>query len=212
MKSESALIIAGGEPVEADLLSRLDEPAWVVAADSGLDQAHSLGITPDLVIGDMDSVTAGALARAAEAGTVVERYPVDKDATDLELAIGAAVRAGYPRGTIIGGTGGRLAHTLANAMLLLDDRAITLEWRTRRATIAAIRSGESRIFRRIDGDLLSVIAIGTTATCTSAGLRWPLTGIAIAAGSTRGVSNEIVSDEAQISVSGGQVLTVQERI
>lgn len=212
MKSASALIIAGGAPVEADFLARLDEPAWVVAADSGLDQAYSLGITPDLVVGDMDSVTSEALARATATGVLIERYPIDKDATDLELAIAAAVRAGYTRGTIIGGTGGRMAHTLANAMLLLDDHGIALEWRTRRSIITGIQAGASRTFRRSEGNLLSVIAVGATATCTSSGLRWPLDGIPMAAGSTRGVSNEIVSDEAQITVSGGQVLTVQERI
>lgn len=211
MKSESALIIAGGEPVPADVLARLDQPAWVVAADSGLDQAYGLGITPDLVVGDMDSVTPEALARATAAGVLIERHPVDKDATDLELAIAAAVRAGFAHGTIIGGTGGRIAHTLANAMLMLDDHAIALEWRTPQATIAAVHAGASRTFRRSDGELLSVIAIGTTAACASTGLRWPLEGVPVAADSTRGVSNEIVSDEAQITVNGGQVLTIQER-
>ena len=55
-----ALIVAGGNPVKTAVLSHLDEPSWVVAADSGLDQAYRLGISPDLVVGDMDSVTPGS--------------------------------------------------------------------------------------------------------------------------------------------------------
>jgi thiamine pyrophosphokinase len=206
-----ALIVAGGEPIAANLLTRLAEPAWVVAADSGLDQAFRLGIEPDLVVGDMDSVTTEALQRAAAAGVAIERHPVAKDATDLELAIAAAMRAGFTRATIIGGTGGRMAHTLANAMILLGDRPIELEWLTGEAIIVPLRAGERRSYRRVDGELLSVVAVGGAATCTATGLRWPLDGITIDAGSTRGVSNEIVADEAQVLVEGGHILTVQER-
>ena len=126
-KPEWALIIAGGNPVKQDVALRLDVPDWVIAADSGLDQAFRLGISPDLVIGDMDSVTAEALARAEATGVTIERHPVDKDASDLELAIDAAATAGYQQATIIGGTGGRIAHTFANALLLLKERTIALD-------------------------------------------------------------------------------------
>ncbi len=210
-KPEWALIIAGGNPIKPGIASRLATPDYVIAADSGLDQAYQLGIQPDLVIGDMDSVSAAALARAAASGVVIEQHPVAKDATDLELAIDAVSKAGYARATIIGGTGGRMAHTLANAMLLLKERSIALDWRTSRATITAIRTGESRSFRHKNGALLSVLAFGGPAECQSTGLRWPLSGAPLVAGSTRGISNEITADVATVSVTGGQVLTVHER-
>jgi thiamine pyrophosphokinase len=210
-KPESALIIAGGSPVQPDLVEQLADFTWVVAADSGLDQAYRLGISPDLVVGDMDSVTARSLNRAIAEGTAIERHPVDKNATDLELAIVAAASAGYRTGTIIGGTGGRIAHTLANAMVLLEDHAISLEWRTGSATIVALHVDETRVYQPDQGTLLSVIAIGEPATCKSQGLRWPLDGIALDAGSTRGVSNEIIAERARVLVTGGQVLTIQER-
>ena len=210
-KPQRALIIAGGKPVKARLARRIGEPSWIVAADSGLDQAFRLGITPDLVIGDMDSVSERALERAESQGIAIERYPVAKDATDLELAIDAAAAAGFERATIIGGTGGRMAHTLANAMLLLKERSIALDWMTSRATIVGVRTGESRHYRRGDGEMLSVLAIGGPAMCTSTGLRWQLDDSVLVAGSTRGISNEIVDDEASVAVTGGQVLTVHER-
>ena len=210
-KPERALIIAGGNPVKRGTVAQIDMPVWIVAADSGLDQAYRLGLIPDLVIGDMDSVSTNALEQAERDGIAIERHPVAKDATDLELAIDAAAAAGFERATIIGGTGGRMAHTLANAMLLMKERSIALDWKTSRATISAITAGGSRSYRRSDGPLLSVLAVGGPAVCDSDGLRWPLGGRALAAGSTRGISNEIVAEVAHVSVSGGQVLTVHER-
>lgn len=208
---EWALIIAGGKAVKTNVAASIGTPSFIVAADSGLDQAYRLGISPDLVVGDMDSVTSEALDRAEADGIAIEHHPAAKDATDLELAIDAATAAGYERATIIGGTGGRIAHTLGNAMLLLKERAIDLKWQTSRATITAIRTGESRTFQRADGGMLSVLAIGGPAECDSAGLRWPLHRAPLIAGSTRGVSNEIAEDTARVSVMRGQVLTIQER-
>jgi thiamine pyrophosphokinase len=206
-----ALIIAGGNPVKPSLAARLGTPAWIVAADSGLDQAQRLGIHPDLVIGDMDSVSESGLAVAESAGIAIERYPQDKDATDLELAIDAVTRAGYRRATIVGGTGGRMAHTLANAMLLLREHTIELDWLTSRARITALRAGQTGTFRAAAGTLLSVLAVGGSTTCIATGLRWPLAGESLVSGSTRGISNEIIESTATVQITGGQALIVHER-
>ena len=210
-KAGSALVIAGGRPIKESLLARVRPYAWIVAADSGLDQAMRLGLRVDLVIGDMDSVSPAALAAAEEQGVVVERHPRQKDATDLELAIDAAVQRGYLSASIIGGTGGRLAHTLANAMLLTRRRPIELEWITSHARIRALRRGESASYRAPEGEFISILAVGGAAGCTSSGLRWPLAGAPLRPGETRGVSNEIEHSPATISVIDGQVLTIQER-
>ncbi len=207
-----ALIVAGGRPVRPTVLNRVAEPTWIVAADSGLDHAYDLGLEPNLVIGDMDSVSAAGLARAQAAGIQIERYPVDKDATDLELAIGAAAAAGFAEATIIGGTGGRLSHTLANALVLTVDHGIRLEWLTSHARICALHSGETREFHPSAGTLLSLLPVGGRAVCSSTGLRWPLAQAELAPGSTRGISNEIVAaDGATVSVTDGCVLLIQER-
>ncbi len=210
-RAGSALIVAGGRPIKEPLLARLRPYEWTVAADSGLDQAIRLGLQVDLVVGDMDSVSPEALATAEEQGLPIERHPRYKDATDLELAIDAAVQRGYRSATIIGGTGGRLAHTLANAMLLTRKRPIDLQWITSRAAIRALRSGESADYHSPEGELISILAVGGPASCTSSGLRWPLSGAPLRPGETRGVSNEIEHSPATVSVIDGQVLTIQER-
>ncbi len=206
-----ALIVAGGKPVKRAVVERIGQPNWVIAADSGLDQAVRLGVSPDLVIGDMDSVTPDALHVAEQAGIAIERHPADKDATDLELAIDAAEAAGFEHATIIGGTGGRMAHTMANALLLLKERKISLNWMTSRASLRGLRAGDTGHFPLVGGPLLSVLAVGGPAECDSTGLRWQLSDLSLVAGSTRGVSNEIVAEVAQVTVVSGQVLTVHER-
>jgi thiamine pyrophosphokinase len=182
-----------------------------VAADSGLDQANRLGIRPDLVVGDMDSVTPDALVAAEASGIAIARHPRNKDATDLELAVDAVAEHGLSAAIIIGGTGGRLAHTLANALLLTRRHDIELEWVTSRARITALGVGASASYALEEGPLVSIIPVGEKAICTSTGLRWPLGGKALTTGSTRGVSNEIVDSPATISVIGGDVLIVHER-
>lgn len=206
-----ALIVAGGRPVRPAVLERIETPAWIVAADSGLDHAYDLGLEPDLVIGDMDSVSDSALDRARAAGTPIERFPIDKDATDLELAIQAAAAAGFDKATIIGGTGGRLSHTLANALVLAVDRGIRLDWLTSHARIAAVQVGHTARFVADHGITLSLLPIGGPALCSSQGLRWALDRTELHPGSTRGVSNEIVADAAEVSVHAGRLLAIHER-
>ena len=84
-----ALVIAGGD-APAPLDATLASAPLVVAADSGVGHALALGLTVDLVIGDLDSAVPDDVARAAAAGARVHRFPADKDATDLELALDAA--------------------------------------------------------------------------------------------------------------------------
>lgn len=210
-RAESALIVAGGNPINKAVLARLGQHVWVVAADSGLDQAYRLGIQPDLIVGDMDSVSASALAQAEATGTAIERHPTAKDASDLELAVDAAKTRGYTSATIIGGTGGRLAHTLANALLLTRDHDIELEWLTSTAAVRSLDRGASHHFPAGEGTLLSILAVSGLARCTSTGLRWALDGQPLRVGATRGISNEITKPFATVTVHQGLVITVHEK-
>src|SRR3954451_14227603 len=87
---ETVLVVAGGQPSPLRLPT-LPERAYVIAADSGVDLALALGLHIDRAIGDFDSVSAAGLATAEAAGATIERHPTAKDATDLELALDAAI-------------------------------------------------------------------------------------------------------------------------
>jgi thiamine pyrophosphokinase len=209
--SSIALVFAGGEPLPAELARRLPgADALVVAADSGLEHARALGRRVDLVVGDFDSADPDVVAAAEAEGTTVERHPVAKDQTDLELALRAAAARGASRIVVVGGYGGRLDHFLANALALAGPAAdgVAVEWVTGEALVTVVRS-EAEIAGE-PGDLCSLLAVGGPARgVRTQGLRYPLEGEDLAPGSTRGVSNELTGTVAHVSVEAGTVLAVQ---
>ena len=119
--SDTIVVITGGDPVTVDERARVPADALVIAADSGIEHAQALGLRVDVAVGDFDSVSADALHRAEAQGAVLERHPAAKDATDLELALDAAVRRGAGRIVVLGGHGGRVDHLLARYGARVDD-------------------------------------------------------------------------------------------
>ena len=116
--SETVVVVTGGDAI--DPVHALDLPAGahVIAVDSGVEHAQALGLAIDLAIGDFDSVAPSSLARAQAAGAETERHPTAKDATDLELAMDAAMARRPTHIHVLGGHGGRLDHLLGNAFVL----------------------------------------------------------------------------------------------
>jgi thiamine pyrophosphokinase len=209
MDTKTVLVFAGGDGVQpADQLPSAD---LVIAADSGLDLAVSLGATVDLLVGDLDSISPEGLAAARETGVAIEQHPTDKDATDLELALAAAVREGAARIVVIGGGGGRIDHLLANAMLLASPgwADIDVEWLVDGAHILAIR--HQATITGSPGDRLTLLAIGEPADgVTTEGLRYELSNDVLLASSTRGVSNEFEAGSVTIHVRNGVLLAIHQ--
>jgi thiamine pyrophosphokinase len=207
---EIALVFAGGDPIPVAVGARLPVDALVIGADSGIEHAHALGRRVDVAVGDFDSVSPEMLAAAAEAGAHVVSYPVEKDATDLELALDVAVARGVERITVVGGHGGRFDHYLANALLLASARFADVEvdgWFGDAHVIVVRR--HARLVGRA-GSLVTLLAAhGPALGVTTTGLRFPLHEAVLLPGSTLGVSNELVGTEAEVSVSGGTVLSIQ---
>lgn len=200
------LIFAGGDPGTPGLLEDLPRPDLVVAADGGYDAAVDLGFAVDVAVGDMDSITAGEIPESV----VIERHPADKDATDLELAIELAVRDSPARMVVVGGSGGRFDHELANASLLCSSRwgeIDEIDWVTQRGRAHVIR--QRRLISADVGALISLIPMGGDAAGVSTrGLRWDLDNERLPAGVTRGVSNVFRSPVADIKVDTGCLLGI----
>jgi thiamine pyrophosphokinase len=205
-----ALVFAGGDPIDSRWLHALPVDAWIVAADSGLEHVHALGRHADLLVGDLDSVTEATLQRAVASGTVVEAHPTDKDATDLELALDAAKRAGATRVTVVGAGGGRLDHFLANALLFVAPEwaAFELDALVGDSLVAVVR-GHTEL-RGPVGSIVSLLAPAGPATgIHTTGLRWRLTDDQLQPGSTRGVSNEMTEPLATVTLRDGVLLAIQ---
>jgi thiamine pyrophosphokinase len=204
-----ALVIAGGDaplPIDAGLASA----PLVIAADSGVGHALALGLTVDLVIGDLDSAEPEHVERAVAAGARVDRHPVDKDATDLELALDAARELGATEIVVLGAGGGRLDHLLANLLLMTHDAYADL---TIDALVGDTRVTVVRTIRHLTGPIGSTVTLlpigGTAHGVTTTGLRFPLTDAELASAGTLGVSNEIVASPATVRCRRGVLLAIQ---
>jgi thiamine pyrophosphokinase len=211
--TRAAIVLAGGDPVEPDLRTLLPDGAVVVAADSGLHQAELLGLRVDYVVGDLDSADPAAVERARAAGAVVERHPVDKDATDLELAFDLARDRGALRITVVGGAGGRLDHFLANVALLASPRFADLEIDARLgdAYVVVVQGGRlPRVTTGAAGSLVTLLPVGGDASgITTIGLQYPLRGATLRPGTSRGVSNVLIGEQASVALDQGTLLVIQ---
>ncbi len=211
--TRAAIVLSGGDPVEARLRRLLAPDAVVIAADSGVHQAELLGLHVDFVVGDFDSAEPDALERARAAGAVVDRHPAEKDATDLELALDVARDQGAQRVTVVGGAGGRLDHLLANFLLLTSPRFADLEIDARAgaAHLAVVRGGRSpHLIVGSPGSLVTLLPAGGDATgITTTGLQYPLTGATLGPGTSRGVSNVLVGGQGSVVLDRGTLLAIQ---
>jgi thiamine pyrophosphokinase len=204
------LIVTGGEPAAPAPVRPV--PDLVIAADGGLAHARTLGLAVDLVVGDMDSVSAEDLRAAKAAGARVERHPQAKDKTDLELALDTAVTGGAGRVLVIGGGGGRLDHFLANALVLASPAydGVDVDAQVGGARIAVVR--DRRELHGRPGDLLSLLPVnGPACGVRTEGLAYVLADEDLLPGSTRGVSNVFAAPTAVVELRTGTLLAVQPR-
>jgi len=184
--------------------------AAVIAADGGADHALELGLALDLAIGDFDSLAPSTLAALERAGTRVERHPLTKDASDLELALGAALALDPARIVVVGGGAGRLDHLLGELLLLAADAYADVQVDAQLGDAAVHVIRRERTLTGSPGELVSLFAIHGPATgVATEGLRYPLRGEMLAPGSSRGLSNAFAVAEARVSVEGGVLLAVR---
>jgi thiamine pyrophosphokinase len=208
MKHETIVVVAGGHPLWAPGPG-LPAAAMVIAADGGVDSALALGLRVDVAIGDFDSVSRAGLATVEAAGARIERHPAAKDATDLELALDAALALQPDRIVVVGSSGGRLDHLVAGLLMLGLDRyaAVHVDALLGDARAAVIRG--THILAGTPGELVSLLPLhGAAEGVTTEGLEYPLQGETLPAGSSRGVSNVFTATEARITIERGCLLAV----
>ena len=198
---KTALIFGAGEANMKDIKQPADSLVW--AADGGLAYCTSVGITPDFLIGDFDSL--GYIP----ANAVV--LPVQKDVTDMEAAVADAEKKGCDTFYIYGGTGNRLDHTLGNIAILIalskkGKRAFLCD---RNYTVTAVTNGTVH-FDASDRGTVSVFAADKEVhNVTIEGLLYPLKHATLTNDVTLGVSNELTGQNACISVGSGTLVIVK---
>ena len=185
---------------------------YIVAADGGANHLMEMGILPEIVIGDLDSVDEDTLFELTNAEVKIEQYPEDKDETDIELALRYAVDLRPSAILIVGALGGRLDQTLTNLSLLTDPTLPGID--------ICLDDGVEQVFfcrKQADvhgrsGDIVSLIPWHATVEgVTTEGLQWPLYSETLYPDKSRGVSNVMLTDEASIHIRSGLLLIVRRR-
>lgn len=202
---------SGGVEEWGRIRALLGSPDLVLCADGGVRHALTLGLTPDLVLGDFDSAGPVVVAEIAARGIPVHKVPTEKDETDTELAIQEAVKLGATAITLVGVTGGRLDHTIANLLLLPGiPSKVTVRVLDPSAVLWLVRPGGRIAVPAQPDTYLSLLPLSPEVRGVVAeGVHWPLDGETLRWGQTRGVSNRITADEAFIAVREGLLLVIQ---
>ncbi len=211
-----AVIFANGILDKNDrVLSHLKPEDLLIAADGGTEHCKEIGIRPDIVIGDMDSISSQLMAEFQSRGTNFIIHSRDKDQTDLELALSYAKQNGVNEVIFFGILGGRLDLSLSNILLLARD-----EWKSMSLVVIngpdtafLLRAKDSISVIGKPGDLLSLVPISEVVEGVSTrGLRWQLDQAVLLQGNTRSVSNELLTDSAQVKIDMGKLLLVHRDI
>jgi thiamine pyrophosphokinase len=206
-----AVIFVNGEVNDYAALARWLRPDdYRIGADGGTHHILALGLRPDVIVGDLDSVGAQVVAELEAAGVAVERHPIAKDQTDLEIAIERALRDGADEVLLVAALGGRLDQTLAN-LLILGQRDWPVPVRLAEGNEVAeiLHGGEELQILTPPGSIVSAIPLSATVTgITYTGLQYPLENATLALGSTRGISNAVATSPATIAIDGGILLVI----
>jgi thiamine pyrophosphokinase len=206
VQQQNVIVVAGSGPPHAPALP----PGPVIAADGGFERALALGLEVDVVVGDLDSISAATAATLDRAGVRIERHPEAKDATDLELALGAAAALGPGRVIVLLPESGRLDHLVAGVLALAAEKHSELEIDAYlgESCVHVVRGG--RQLEGAVGELVSLVPVnGPAEGVVTEGLVYPLRGETLVPGTTRGVSNVFADGVARIELQRGVVLAIR---
>lgn len=207
-----AVVISAGQIADyTRVRAHLGTPDLVICADGGVRHALALDLKPDLVVGDFDSAGAELISKVAADGVPTRRVPVEKDQTDTELALREALQRGADELLLLGATGDRLDHTLANLLLLPGIPAnVTVTVVDAKNVIRLLRPGGRMTLQGHPGEYLSLLPLSPEATgVVVEGVKWPLDGAVLRWGESLGISNQFVETEAFVAVRTGHLLVIQ---
>ncbi len=211
MPERSVLLSVNGETSDNVLNSlNTNEFSLCMAVDGGLRHLQTLGLTPDYLIGDLDSVEQSAVAALRAAGVKVMQHPPEKDLTDLELALRFIAGLNIDRVTLLGIDGGRTDHAFANLLLLgKADWTFELQFLSDNGNGYVI--SPACAFRQslpIESEVSLLPLTPQVQGWTTSGLYYPLDDYSIALGSTLGISNVVTKSLTTVTVKTGKLLAL----
>lgn len=209
--SRPAVLVIGGELPRRSVVHSLPHDPLVIAVDSGYQHARALGLSVDVLVGDLDSITKDELEHARINVPILHTAPNDKDQTDTELAIEWALDNGHQTLVVLYGGGNRIDHHLGVIHSLANPRLVGID------VVAYI--GDSRVHvvhgpTAIDlacavGTTVGLVPIaGHVEGVATSGLQWPLNDEQLFAWASRGVSNVSTEDRINVRIQSGVLLVI----
>lgn len=207
----TALIIGSGSDIDKSCIENINID-YVVCADGGLEKVKNLNLTPNLILGDFDSVDYSVLENYKSLNIETITFPSEKDYTDMELAIEHAVKKGFKDIILVGASGTRLDHTVAN-MLLIEKyykKHINIKIIDNNNIIQMVTNNMTIPYR--ENYYVSIIPFSENIEgLTLKGFKYPLNEINVEIGSTLCISNEICEDVGIIKINKGNAFVFISR-
>jgi thiamine pyrophosphokinase len=207
------VIIANGGLSDSDAAREIVSSGnYIIAADGGANYLFDWNILPDLLVGDLDSVRNEIVEVYAKIGIEIRRCSPDKDETDLELAIQAALDRGCEEIIVVAALGGRLDQTLGNLFLLTKGISKHCKIRLDDGVEEGFLIRRSSAIKGRVGDTVSLIPLSARVMgITTHDLRFPLADDVLYRHKTRGISNLMSADTAQVTLRSGLLLCIHSR-
>jgi thiamine pyrophosphokinase len=207
----TAVIVCNGNIDDyAHVRRYFNESAYVIGVDGGAAHLRKLGINPDIMVGDFDSIRKEDFKYFKDLSVEILEFPSKKDKTDTEIAVELAIQKGFKEVVFIGGLGSRMDHSLANVFILkkMLDNGIKGTIVDKYNEITLI-DDKIELKREKDAKVTLLSLAGKTEGVTTKGLLYSLENADLELGSSWGVSNEFVEESAEITIKNGLLLVIK---
>ncbi len=206
---KSCIIIANGDSPKRGIIKYLQENGakTIIAADGGANSAYKLGITPNYIIGDFDSIKPKVKEYFSDKSEI---FKYDRqDDTDVEKALKFAIEKKYETVYLLGGTGNRMDHSICNLGIVLkyfsQIKIILLHGKT-----ILNPYSENIILQTIPNETISLYAFDDKTKITSKGLKYPLNNSTLRFGVSESTSNVALGNKVELEISGGIIFVIRK--
>ena len=206
---KKCIILANGKPPRKSVITFFQKNGFdtLICADGGADSALRLGLTPDYIIGDLDSISKEAIKKFKKTSEIIQ-YKKQND-TDVEKCLKFAIKNKYDEALLIGVTGNRLDHTICNLGILLKFFSkIKLSLLAENSYLKPY-TGEVRL-KTQKGEIISLYGFDKKTKIISEGLKYPLKNISLPFGEKESTSNVSTSNSIQLKIRNGIIFIIRD--
>jgi len=205
------VIFANGQYISTSFyLQELQQDDYVIAVDGGANFLAKINITPDLIVGDLDSIAEDVLEKYSQNGIPIKKHKSEKDESDLELTLYQAMELGPSEIVVFGAMGKRIDHLYANITAMLEPMKQGLRIYLKDESQEIMVTDSKLTVYGEPGDYLSLFPLSKEANnIKSTGLKYSLNGETLYLGPSRGLSNEFINNKATVTLTGGYLLVIK---